>query len=230
MSNNRECIFCGHTRIEIDRISKYDGYKISCDNCGDYKITSEAFDDLPQLLERNHKRHLISGYIREMTELGLSVDLITTHNYESLLASSKLPNTVMEKLDKLLLFLYRNTTILSETVNIGCDEPAIAYAKNHEELHNVLKALCTEEYVSPPYVPPYVSMGSYPVALTLKGIERAEKLIKEGVNSKQCFVALWFDNSMMNILINISLKQSGTLDMRLFVFRRKSIMMIFAMK
>jgi hypothetical protein len=156
----------------------------------------EAFDDIPGDLKRKkyeNKSHLISGYIREMNELKLPLELITNTNFQSILSSPLIPKTTMEKLNKLLSYIFRKTEQLHQEIEIDNNIPAIAYAKNSDELLNMLVALRELKLLE------LKSKNPARCVLTLDGIQRAESLQKDVVNSKQCFVAMWFDENMMDI-------------------------------
>ena len=129
-----------------------------------------------------------------MNKLGRTVDLITSENYESILSDPMIPKTLMEKLDKLLLYIYREMGELYQEVEIVENTPAIAYAKSNNELDQMLQAL-----IDMGFVDHQNTGGNRDYSLTLEGIQRAERLQKEAVNSKQCFVAMWFDQSMLDI-------------------------------
>lgn len=188
-----KCIFCDKT---IESSSTNGIYFCTCQNCGKYKTSLEAFFDLPGTFERReykNKKHLFSGYIREMDELKLSLELITNTNFQSILSSPLIPKTMMEKLEKLLLYIYRKTEQLHQEIEIDESMPAIAYAKNSEELSSMLVALQELKLLE------LKSKNPARCVLTLDGIQRAESLQKDVVNSKQCFVAMWFDGNMMDI-------------------------------
>jgi hypothetical protein len=108
-----------------------------------------------------------------------------------------IPKTINDKLDKLLLFLYRKTEVLYEEVEIDVGQPAIAYARDKRELCNMLRVLSELGYLEPPKV-----FGSNSYYLTLLGLERAEQLNKEVINSSQCFVAMWFADDMERTFSN----------------------------
>lgn len=209
---NSQCVFCEQT---IEKISHNGIDNCSCQNCGKYNISLEASQDLPSYnytygeIKRKYKgkNHLFSGYIREMNELNRPIGLITNKNYESMLSSPMIPKTTMEKLDKLLLYIYRRTGQLYQEVKIDKNMPAIAYAKNSEELEQMLRALVHLNYLNL-----IKTTKSIIYSLTIDGIQRAESLQKEVVKSKQCFVAMWFSPEMLDIYnqyITKAVKDSG---------------------
>ena len=72
MSEQQRCIFC-HSQNSVGEISERDIYTFKCENCGPYKITEEVLNDLPNYSEIRNKEHLISGFIRETKESGLTL-------------------------------------------------------------------------------------------------------------------------------------------------------------
>jgi hypothetical protein len=193
MGNNNKCIWCNR---EIEKRYNHGPYICFCPNCGKYEISLEAFEDVPGEFNKRKYRgkgYLFSGYIREMNDLHLKIELITNVNFQNILHSPLIPKTSMEKLDKLLLHIYRNTDKLFQLIEISQNTPSIGYAKDAEELSNMLIALQDLKYLD------LKSESPDEYVLTLEGIQRAESLQKEVINTKQCFVAMWFDPSMMDI-------------------------------
>ncbi len=191
---NEGCIFCGQ-HVEKPMTSG-DNYRFDCQNCGIYKITGTALEDMPNSVKKfQERKHLISGFLREMAELGLLTEMITSYNYNSLLSSSLIPKNALEKLNKLILFFYRKTEYLYQEIEIVFSQTAIAYAKNEQELKNMIQALSSLDYIDASSK----TLQNRKYHLTLTGIEKAEALHKEVKQSKQCFVAMWFDDYMVSI-------------------------------
>ena len=191
---SNKCIFCGSDVVYSRDLSHV--LSIDCYNCGRYSITYEANEDLPYNLKRElkGKKHLISGYLREMSDLVLKTEVITNSNYKNLLSNSKIPNTISEKLDKLLLFIYRKTEFLYQDIIVDYKQPATAYAKDETELRNMVGALESLDYIKRTN-----QFEPFTYILTLAGFEKAESMEKQAISSRQAFVAMWFNDFMQNI-------------------------------
>ena len=76
------CIFCG-LEITTEREDNTTVFSCHCKNCGEYRTTHQDLKAFQNLTENGltNKMHLLSGYLREMTELGLPTELVTTDNY-----------------------------------------------------------------------------------------------------------------------------------------------------
>ena len=124
--------------------------------------------------------------------------------------NSKIPNILMEKMDKLLTYFYTKTEILSQeiVIDITKQQNAIGYAKDMRELESMIYALSELGYLKVEGR----GRGGRVCVLTVSGFSRAEKLQKEVVNSKQGFVAMWFNEDMMKIFqeyISRAIRESG---------------------
>lgn len=207
MKNEFECIFCGQHLEKT--LPSGDNYTFICHNCGRYKMTHTALEDIPNSMKNfKNKKHLISGYLREMSELGLSTEMISSYNYNNLLSSSLIPKNAIEKLNKFLLYFHRKTEFLYQEIEIDPSQPAIAYAINEEEFWHMIDALSSLDYIASKSE----AMGNKEYHLTLRGIEKAETLQKEVKHSKQAFIAIWFDDYMVGIFndfISNAIKDAG---------------------
>lgn len=182
MKEYKRCVFCDNSittdYYDFDRMIYY----CNCINCGIYKITQEAIDDLPYYLNTKYtdKKHLFSGCLREKTELGKNEEvklIIKTDNYESILDASQIPKTLNEKLDKLLMYFYRRTEYLSQEIIIEPLQPAICYAKNTNELASLLESLCKSEFLKS-----QETFGPERYSLTIDGFAKAEGI--SSINKK----------------------------------------------
>jgi hypothetical protein len=147
-------------------------YHYICPNCGEYTISDFLFKTG---IDAGFKRHLLSGYIREMNELGKTDILLTTqtdHDYRDYLNSPIIPQTIGDRIDKLLLYLYRKTERLHQTIPIDLNsETAICYAFDVDELHEIVKLLRNSGYINQ-----LENMPDTSLSLTFKGIQHAERL------------------------------------------------------
>ncbi|MHB9132080.1 MAG: hypothetical protein ACYDBB_13480 [Armatimonadota bacterium] len=199
----KQCSFCDFPlRPELDRMHGI--YHFECPNCGQYHITEDAYDDLPSAFQQEYqgKKYLISGLICEMNELGMPIPVIANNIFDDgpsatiddLLSSSLLPRATIERLDKLLLHLNRKMDTLGESVELKFAHPAVGYAKSERELQRMLNLLHKLMWIEDTTR----STGGVGVHLTLSGIQRAESLRTE-ISLTQCFVAMSYDNEMMDI-------------------------------
>lgn len=159
-------------------------HKCVCINCGEYRIS----DKLKRTGIKEGLKYLLSGYIREMNELG-KTDLLLladkNHNYRDYLDSPIVPHTIDGRINKLLLFLYRKTERLHQAIPVRHDvDTAICYAFDTDELHEIIKLLMDSEYINSPKV-----LSETSLSLTLKGIQYAEKLEGIRAEGQKVFVA-----------------------------------------
>ncbi len=183
------CIFCKNAIT--DKKGHFSYISITCPNCGDYSITCDAIEDLPQHLEGKYKnkKHLISGLLREQSEYKLKNEVITSENYLEMLNSPKIPINLSEKIDKLLLYIHNHTSTFMGKVLIDHHQPAIAYAMDSKELENLLKAL-----VGLIYIVEQQHIAGHPniYFLTLDGLKRAEELQQQQIHISRFYRTTWW--------------------------------------
>lgn len=190
---HKSCPFCDQ-QVSAREEFATDNLYCSCPNCGKYAITGIAFSALKHDLERDpdHHGYEYSGAILELNETGHMPPLITTENYRMLLDQVVVPKKPAEKLAKILLYVYRRTHYLYEDVNIRANMLAVGYAQHVQEFNNLLQALVDMGKFD---LPPADSRDYH---LTLAGFSDAER-ISGTTDSRQCFVAMWFDDEMVDV-------------------------------
>lgn len=183
-----ECRFCG-------TLAGGFGGRFNCPCCGAYEIPQDSIfiNAEPGFTEI---RHLLSGYIREMNDYN-ETPTISNNNYLSLLRHSIVPITPLQKIDKLILFAQRHTKALFQTVPIPL-QPSVAYCINQDEFLAVLRAAEELDYLAPHGEAMVLNKSPLNRHLTVKGLQRAEELMKVAPTSRQSFVAMWFDNTMLD--------------------------------
>lgn len=212
---NHTCVFC--QSLAVGDTKPNDIIDINCPNCGKYLITAEANEDFPQNKVVSDNKYLISGYLREMTELRLRSEVITNDNISTILDSAMMPRTVADKFYKMLLYLYRNTTFFGEEFGISLNCPAVAYGLNAEEINSILTALSQYGYIA---YTPFIG-GVANVSLTLEGSNKALEILTDLTVSDIGFVAMWFNDEMMSIYDDYILKAIIDSGYRPLIISRK---------
>lgn len=182
-----KCILCDRVIASTD-LGTGAIYRYRCDACGEVHITGD------RTIVRKYQSdlYLISGYTRERTEHNKPpVELDSSNTIKRLLDSLRIPRSPSEKMDRMLLYLKKHSDYSGDTVPIdsGKDYPII-YAKNAQEFNFILQALQESGYVN---------TGKGYLRLTIKGFNRIAETHKTRPKSNQCFVAMWFDESLDDV-------------------------------
>jgi nucleoside 2-deoxyribosyltransferase len=195
-----KCIFCGEKLISSTRQDRKSTFINDCPCCGKYFIGEDSQDDLPYDLQRKYayKKHLISGYLREMGDRHIITDMITSDNIESFFSNSYVPQNPAEKVDKLLLFFLRNTSYFGEIFDLRKESGSICYAINNQEFNEIIKVLESCGFIEA------FADGIY--KLTYLGFIKAKEIEKTNVISRQVFVAMWFSEELDSIYNNYIIK------------------------
>ena len=121
--------------------------------------------------------------------------ILVEGDVERILHSPLIPKTSMQKLDKILLNLYKSGEGFTIEFDSGELFPAIGYARNREELENMLLALCELGYIKNTSN----VAGGKNYTITIKGLERAEVLLTEQNLSKKAFIAMRFSDDLKEV-------------------------------
>lgn len=183
------CDVCGNE--EAERLSKdpLDTlFQIICPRCGEFEITQDCINQM-RTSPYNENRHLISGWIRNHSIT--SPPLLMSANLEEIVRQA--PKSPIEKANILLSYLNKKTSYFGEEIGIEWESDySICYSKNFNELIRLMEHLEEEGFVKE--ISKVMNSSSYHV--TSSGFSKYELSLKETETSKQCFVAMWFDDSM----------------------------------
>lgn len=154
---------------------------ISCPRCGVYQITHQAQVNLNTTSLTLRQTANISSWLYENRNYE-----ITTRNLDAL-SVIKAPS-FHERADKLLLTIETKTEYAGQLVHKELSWMSSSWCVNEDELQETLKYLITEQRI-------YSHFGT-DFRILPAGWARLEESRKVNVNSAQCFVAMWFHESM----------------------------------
>jgi hypothetical protein len=152
MSDTEKCIICGSAAgTLIDRSNLYHHCFYKCPNCGNFYVSYKFYHKKPQALEEV-RRHaaVISGYIREMNEIGHHSKCLTSTLWVSILNDELVPKTFDEKAMKLLQYVERRMGRTGEPVNLyHGEQPALCYASSKDEVLLLIGMMTENGYLKP---------------------------------------------------------------------------------
>ena len=129
----------------------------------------------PDILSKNRstlreKGYLLSGYVREQFSKGKQTPLLRSQDLDSILNSKDIPQNPAQPIDKLILFLGKDTDSPGQLIPIAPEyDYPICYCKNPEEFKRILNHAVTEELIDTS------SEGKY--WLRTKGFEKYSELV-----------------------------------------------------
>jgi nucleoside 2-deoxyribosyltransferase len=171
--------------------------KVECPRCGNY-ITDGVIDETEIVTIGNHIygpiHHLISGYIRNMFENGQETK-ITYQSLRSIIDTVKPPRNPFEAMDRLIQYVNRKSPAIGEFEVLDSDRDySLIYAKGRREFEYVLDQARKLDYLAPVSGTPKPSY-----TLGLAGWKRLDELRRQGVDSNQAFVAMWFNDALTEV-------------------------------
>jgi hypothetical protein len=201
MEEKKPCPLC-NTECEMN--SSYSGdlsmqiFSLICPVCGKYDLSDIAMQNLD---ERKDDFYIISGITRNFYELHektnrffvIKEEMIDDDAKFQAEFISKAPKSVLEKASLLLQYIARNSQHIGRPIKIEPhkDYP-LCFCKDAEELEVYIEYLVERGFAK--------HSGStatvFNLSLTIDGWTAFEKMITPNLESKQAFVAMWFDQQL----------------------------------
>jgi transcriptional regulator with XRE-family HTH domain len=183
MTDKKTCYLCGAT-IPYHWL-KGNVYLCQCPNCGEY-YSADNFERFGKK-EIGDSIYLLSGLARQYSDNGNRLKL-EFENISNILADPLIPKTTSEKINCLLMYVYKYSFAMSDYVDIKY--PAIGYAKNVVELNKLLNHIVDLRLMKKS------DPNSQRYTLTIPGYQRCEEIEKTSPQSTSAFVAMWFDKKL----------------------------------
>ena len=198
---------------QLNEKSGYEGYDITCFVCGKYSVTKEDFED--NILQKYPARYILSGISRNRAVKSRPIQF-SEEKIESIVLSTKVPKTVLDKIEHILLYINENTTFGGQEIilHLNQDYP-IGFCKNPEELNFLLNQLAEMGYIVTRNVTTVVrpdglvkyertTLQTYQngCQLTFNGFKRIEELTATRPKGDQCFIAMSFADELNEVYDN----------------------------
>jgi hypothetical protein len=207
MTKTEQCPLCKNSYQETCGGSNKHGiYTYQCQACGHYDIDQYAKTHIMESGSRKNDLYIISAVTRDYYErnkknLEITEGMIIEDAKFQAEFFSKSPKSVLDKTSLLLQYIARNSNEKPSTpvsVRPEIDYP-IAFCKDKDELkfyihHLTEKKLIVSKRLD--FSSGYTGEPKYELSLTVDGWIEVEKLKTPNLDSKQAFVAMWFDPTM----------------------------------
>lgn len=171
-------------------------YRAKCARCGAYSISDAAVSSEPDAFVRE-RLHLISAVARRSSERGspllIRQELLTERSEFEARILSVCPRNTQEKMDCILAYIAEKSSYPGQEIEIDTDDDyPLFYCKEGEELRFYLRHVHLYGLV----VYDETMSGPGQVTLGAEGWTRVEEQAKPNIESKQAFVAMWFDDEV----------------------------------
>ena len=194
------CMFCSKDVDDAEFKQTQTFYM--CKRCGIVRVTEEAAGDF-----------VSAGYTAD-DKIAISITLrnIWERNSKRLIGDEKLKSADLknivsqfrhldpiEKMDHTLIILHKSSKFVGDKidVNYGYDYP-LYYCKEPKEALAILDLLFKEGLI---FVPDIYNVQDK-INITAKGYRRIREINKPNLDSRQCFVAMWFAPEMGDVFNN----------------------------
>ncbi len=191
------CKICGGTLEQFDSQSPVDLlYRAKCRRCGEYLITDLALCAEPEPFVKE-RLHLISAVSRWRSQKGnwlqIKEKLLDERSEFESKILSVCPRNVEEKMDGILRYIAEKSSYPGQiiTIDMNCDYP-LFYCEGYKELDFYLSHLERNLLL----LRNHIGNDIMELVLEAEGWKRVEELAKPNIESKQAFVAMWFDEEL----------------------------------
>ena len=188
MVERGKCILCDYD-AQIEGLGTLNSqYRYVCPNCGTF-LVSDQFKTLYDRLPNN----ILSGYARELFDDGKQA-YFTLDSVDAVYDSPAIPQSPVDKLDKLLLWYYKQSDIFGKYIKLS-EAPAICYAVNKAELES-LYGLVIDKYLLRFAKGGNLFNGNQSVYLSFQGHQQCKELLTNKRRTTNAFVAMWFSDEV----------------------------------
>jgi hypothetical protein len=189
----QKCLLCGNA-AEVTAEGPINAkIGVNCVTCGEYGCSDRAYQQLAELEPRDKNK--LQAVIRERSTRGLPPvfmvmgeitrpDAVTI---ESLL--SEYPKTATEMIDRTMLNLGRRAEHPCDEISFRNPDYPTFFARDRQDMAHMATLLESMDYVTDLHV---TGVGVQ-LAISAQGWKRIEELQHSNLESKQAFVAMWFD-------------------------------------
>jgi len=196
-----DCPLCGgDARLGEPRVDDRKPIKhIVCARCGEYFIEHEAEGEV-RSRDRSAVSAMLSGVTREHSERGSPITLCYSGYAPSEavpgvrvaeVIDTLVPRSIPDRIDRALQNLARRSRYPGDAVAVDADKDwPLFFAENRQSLgfalSHMIRSGLLDEMTS-------YDQGGGSYALTVEGWDRVEELSRLRPQSRQAFVAMWFD-------------------------------------
>lgn len=185
------CLIC---KREASVSSYDDVHRIECETCGNFEVTREVKHSSVDLFSGDTS-YVLSAITRQSSDAG-RLFTITLDNASTLLQSTSVPTSPLDKLDRALLYVSERQRRFDDYVDITFenDYPLI-FSNDGEEFQYFLDTLVEKGILERLGSRGHRKNQRY--RLKSEGWEKVEQLRKVQIDSDQAFVAMSFSDELM---------------------------------
>jgi hypothetical protein len=203
-----KCPVCGLDCTRIIQPSSLSLNQITCKKCGIFLIDDLISAELDNALSTPRKRAIASSIVHSFD----TMHTISDADFEHITNANDI--SVTEKADNLLKIIGKRCLYVGEDIEINANDYELfsrSWILDQEELRGFIGYLLDRKFIKN-------SGKGWKISITPDGWQRIEELSKPDSNSSQCFVAMWFDDTMQDIYNNYikkSIEESGYTSRRI---------------
>lgn len=184
-----QCFLCKRQDAEGGPIDGREMYFRTCPTCGQYSIDALAARQFSQLSES--ERYAVIAAIRQRVGTSGPPTITSVEDFQRLATEARRWRTILEGVDRVLLLLADRARSwrTPATLDYQSDYPLLG-ARGIREMNDLVAFAHELDYIE-------VGSDTKSAVITLKGWTKVDQLRSTQVDSRQAFVAMWFDPSLL---------------------------------
>lgn len=187
----KKCPLCQRVHAEESYEDNYGCYSYKCVRCGNVRVDHKLMVNI----EQNHYAdliHIASGYCRERTWRGMPVYTLSEPDFEEFVKKIEIPNSMDDKIRKVLLFMKNGSPFYGDTVQLNLAEDySLTYSKRPQELSFVTQNMIEMGLIE--------KISSQSFKITYNGWNEIDKIETEERKTWRAFVAMSFSKDMEEV-------------------------------
>ncbi|HPS39461.1 MAG TPA: nucleoside 2-deoxyribosyltransferase [Candidatus Cloacimonadota bacterium] len=202
------CPICGYL-LNTDHYwyqSDGDRFRFNCNHCGEFKISGWRMKGHFFPHDNNQRPApdiALSIALRHLYEdTGVISEILKIEDIDRIKQSVRIPNSPLELIDVLLLFLHKRTNQIGSKVRVTPTDHPMLYIKNQNELQALIQFAKERGYIYSQHVS---NSDEYTLKLELSGWDRLDKLTSGLTKTKQVFIAMKFGDGDLDEVYNTAI-------------------------
>ncbi len=207
--NIKKCPLCQRAQSEESYEDDYGCYRYTCVRCGEVNVDHKLMVNI----EQGHYAdliHVASGYCRERTWRGMSVQTLFEPDFESFINKLDYPSSMDEKIRLVLFYMKGKSDVFGDPVRISfADDYPITYSKRFDEFRFVVYNMIHMNLVE--------KITDTVFKITYNGWNEIDRLETSDSKTGRVFVAMSFSTELNEIYedgIKIAIQKCGYTPIR----------------
>jgi hypothetical protein len=202
----KECPICDHDLVNWDK-TNHGNFVFDCPQCGEFILTPEANEDLPQLRKKHSdSAQLLSHSVYRMSMHQKDKPSLDEQLIEQVLSNGSIPSPI-EQLDNLVLWLGRSQSSLGDSMQVTERAVSAIGTKTSQDVGFLIGQAKRCQFIEGNVIEIGAScevIGE--ISLSLNGWRRFDELTRQAIKSRRAIIAMKFGDPEFDEMVRTYFK------------------------